>query len=57
MDEEGAVPALVRLGWEFYPTGPDEFSWLKFDDKDKVVGVQDDGIWLHDYAVATEGRD
>jgi hypothetical protein len=42
------VKALRELGWQFYPTGPNEWEWLKFDISGRLIGCQGDEIWKQD---------
>lgn len=40
--------AMVKLGWEFVPTGPNEWEWLKFDQHDNIIARQGDKEWGSD---------
>ena len=42
------MQGLEKLGWQFIPTGPDEWEWKKFDSKGNVVAVQNDEMWKKD---------
>ncbi len=42
------LEGLKRLGWEFFPTGPNEYDWLKFDACGHRVAQGGDPIWSAD---------
>jgi hypothetical protein len=45
---------LESLGWEFMPTGPNEWEWLKFDiDGNVVVAQQGSAEWCRDLQSAS----
>ncbi len=39
---------LKSSGWEFMPTGPDEWTWLKFDKTGNCIGQAGDELWTRD---------
>jgi len=41
---------MHKLGWEFMPTGPNEWSWLKFM-HDHPIARQCDKTWAEDVAL------
>lgn len=44
--------ALNALGWEFVPTGPNEWEWRKFDAAGRCVAAQGGATWVADVARA-----
>ncbi len=46
---------LEQMGWEFMPTGSEEWTWLKFDG-DALTATQGDATWVHDVIIAMEGE-
>jgi hypothetical protein len=42
---------LKKLGWDFLPTGPNEFDWLKFDKDGNVIARGGDATWAKDSRV------
>ena len=51
LDDPGSRHLHAR-GWEFVPTGPDEWEWVKFGPDGKRVASQCDGVWAGDVADA-----
>ena len=45
--KEFVQAGMATRGWEFMPTGPNEWEWLKFDGE-KVVSRQGDVEWDRD---------
>lgn len=39
---------MESLGWEYVPTGPNEWEWLKFDASGKCIASQGDETWTKD---------
>ena len=54
-----AVNALRRMGWDFVPTGPNEWDWLKFGRHEQVIATGGDRVWALDVVKAemTEAGD
>ena len=42
------VNSMMKLGWEFMPTGPEEWEWVKFDKDGSIIARQGDGDWAED---------
>lgn len=52
---DAQVKALKLLGWDFYPTGPNEWDWLKFDEEGKKIGQGGGDLWAADLASLRAG--
>ncbi len=44
------LDGLERLGWEFLPTEPNQYNWLKFDKCGGKIAQGGDAIWSADVA-------
>ena len=53
-DNRKLIPYLEELGWSFVPTGPEEWTWLLFDEDGLVSAQQGDRVWSHDVKEAKE---
>lgn len=48
---------MAARGWEFFPTGPNEWDWIKFDSEEKEVARQGSEEWHRDLETVTIGAD
>lgn len=48
------VSKLEALGWDFVPTAPDEYDWLKFANDGEIIARGGDEVWAKDVATVTE---
>lgn len=55
-DENCIAENLAAWGWDFMPTGPDEWEWLKFDATGACIARQGDAVWKRDLLAATDPR-
>ncbi len=42
------IAGLISYGWDFIYFEPDEYGWLKFDEKGVVMAYEGDEIWKKD---------
>lgn len=47
-----AEDIMKDLGWQFVPTGPEEWTWIKFDKFGRAVAYQGDEVWRRDCNIA-----
>lgn len=48
------LAALKDMGWDYLPTGPDEYDWLKIGAGGRVVARGGDKVWAEDVVKAWE---
>lgn len=58
MNISAALNKMEAKGWRFYPSGHNEYEWMKFAADGRRVGRGGDAIWKADWASAcnTSGR-
>ena len=49
LEHEIRFKKLKDLGWKFMMSGPNEFTWLKFDKDGKCIAQQCDAVWAADH--------
>ncbi len=47
------IAAFRALGWEFLPTGPNGYDWLKFDKDGTRIATGGDHVWRKDVEAIT----
>ena len=47
---------LDGMGWQFLPTGPDEYSWIKFDGAGVRIASGGDDVWAEDIKVLDHAK-
>jgi hypothetical protein len=48
------IKILELDGWDFVPTGPDEWDWLKFNNEGKCVASCGSETWARDRKAAED---
>lgn len=51
---EAEIQFLKDNGWKFTPTGPNEWTWLKFNEAGKCIAQAGDDLWTQDLERCTE---
>lgn len=47
------ITRLHAQGWQFMPTGPNEYDWLKFDKAGERIASGGDDTWRKDVEAIT----
>lgn len=50
------VDIMLARGWEFVPTGPEEWTWLLFNSAGVIIARQGDARWRRDLASGDKSR-
>lgn len=53
---KATIEKLKSWGWDFMPTGPNEWEWMKFDAEGKRVAVGGDSEWQDDLTAANHSN-
>lgn len=48
MNDTHRAASMQAKGWDFMPTGPNEWDWLKFDAEGNVIAKGGDETWNAD---------
>lgn len=52
--QEKLQAKMCEMGWKFYPFGPEDWEWMKFDDEGRRIARQGDPVYNSDLAYARE---